>query len=1113
MDNLTHQILTLGTVAQGQAGRIPRSVNLLQTYEMRKIEDMNIVARWNHIPPGDGLLPFPVLMGNETQFTPLSLHLAENRDGPHGLVAGTTGSGKSELLQTLVTALAVEHHPYYVTFLLIDFKGGSAFGMFKDMPHTVGTISNLDKISALRALEAIKAELIRRQQFLSQVEMEDILEYHQEIARVGHIPENWVPLPHLFIVIDEFAQLAKEMPSFLPELIATLRLGRSLGLHLIMATQRPAGAINDEMRSNLNFRICLRVQTIEDSRDVLRRPDAALLPKDLPGRAYFQVGDAGASSQFQTARVGVEYAEEYTIEKDKDLYILNFEQRINLSDDKKHVDKNTERRPTLAKMLVERMKQTYVELQATRGYQTLRSILLPPLPELLDLDEMITTVGEGYQPWWQSSRTNFPENLTVILGQVDNLANTTQPPLIMDFPGKRGSGHVAVVGGPGTGKTWFLRMFTFSLAYRYSPAEAQIYILSFAGRSLDSLTELPHVGDVVHGNEIERLSRLIRFLQNTIEVRKNRFGQLHVDNLPSYNRRHGVKIDERLPMIFVLIDNFGELRDQSFSNELEEIQKIIENGRNYGIFFVLTSLQVNSFSYKVLNLIDQRIALNLSDKADYTSFVGRLASLEFDFLPPGRGFLSGGTPLTVQLASVGDFYGGEAENDALLPQSLDAEATARKAPSSWANQMVETMKTTWQGKPLPEKIGILPTWVNLSSVLEQAEGKKENTFGLDSDSLSPVLLDWKTAGLHLLIGGPPQSGRTSILHAMVLGLMHRYKPEEAWFVLVDATHGSLKALSRLPHVLEWVVDEDQLSEQIACLERELVTRRDLVMQEKATPESFPLIFVVIDDYDLTRDAINIRSDVLSLLAKFIRRESELGIHFIISGISQNLARETDPLIKQLKLNRSGFSLINVDNLETLGGRATPSMRKGDLPIGRGYLLLAGRIASITQVAFPDAPSYQMIEEKYKHAARVTWPNPASDQEVKDMNVVSSSYSSKYGKQDEVTLDIPMEQLMAAFNKKMAAAEQQQAAGEGTSSAPAVKRGGGLIASMPDEERARLEQEAFALGSMDASSNKPEEAKPAPAAVFDVPLDDLLNQYRQAKQAEQNEKTTPPASKG
>jgi len=996
-DNFAHQLLTVATTSQGFANRIPRSVNLLQTYELNYLKEFRILDRWMRLPPENGLLPFPVLIGNESQMNPLSLHLAEQHDGPHGLVAGTTGSGKSELLQTLIAALALEHHPYYVSFLLIDFKGGSAFGIFKDLPHTVGIVSNLDKTTASRALEAIKAELYRRQEFLSNLnnQYKDIGDYHRELVRLGAIPDNWDPLPHLFIIVDEFAQLAKEMPSFLPELIATLRLGRSLGMHLILATQRPAGAINDEMRSNLNFRISLRVQTIEDSRDVLNKPDAALLPKDLPGRAYFQVGDAGVARQFQASYIGGEYSE-VSSNDPVIFYQIQYEKLLNIGQAGQEPDDENQRikPPPLVKQLVDEIQKTYIQVKKASSLKPLPQILLPPLDEHISLRELVAECPD-YTKWWSRKSNDISNDLSVLIGRIDNLTNTTQPPLILEFPGKRG-GHLIVLGAPGSGKTSFLRTFASSLAYCYSPSQVQIYGLSFAGRGLDGLKRLAHVGDVVLGNEPERVARLLRLLQSIIEERKTLMGGLQVDNLTSYNRHPRVKEEDKLPAIFVLIDNFGELRDQAYLDELDQIQKLIENGRNYGIYFVITALQLAGIPYKTLNIIDQRIALNLTDKSDYLLFVGRLNSLEFDILPPGRGFIYGASPMSIQLADVGDI-------------SDDADYVGELGHNESIFKEIVNNGEQWRGKK-PVPIGTLPEWINLSTLFV-SQKSKGCVVGLDSDTLDNFKIEW-TPGTHLLIGGPPQSGRTSVLHAIALSIINEYSPDQAWLVLVDGAQGSLRTLYDFPHTINWVIDEDSLREPIACLEAELFYRRQEVSAGRK--KVFPKIFVLIDDYDLTRDAIAIRQEILVLLSQFMRRDSDLGLHFILSGISQKLAHENDPVVKQMKLMRSGFSLVDVETMEALGGRPNASMRRQELPIGRGYFLKAGKLINIVQIGYPDQSIYDHIRKKYASVQKVTWPHPAPAERIEQVKIQQES--PMVIDSDESFFDMSNQDLVETYRK-------------------------------------------------------------------------------------------------
>lgn len=981
-DNLSHKLIPVAARSLGAIGRIPSRVNLLQTYDVRGIDGFEILSRWDQIPDQDGLLPFPVAIGNETRMNPLFLHLAENRDGPHGLVAGTTGSGKSELLQTLVTALAIQHHPYYLNFMLIDFKGGSAFKEFADLPHTVGMISNLDKSSALRALEAIKAENIRRQAFLNTRGFKDILRYHERIADARGIPPDWEPLPHLFIIVDEFAQLAKEMPSFLPELMALLRVGRALGLHLILATQRPAGVVTDDMRSNLNFRICLRVQNTDDSKDILRRPDAGLLPKDIPGRAFFQVGDAGVAHQFQTARVAVDYyaVTSEQISNEPILYTVEFEDEVpillpeNLEGD--HSEKDDENQTYISNILIGAMKDLYGKLIHQRHLKNLDVILLPPLKENLPFSEVTDYFQGGWDGRkWQPRPDGF--GFKVVVGLLDDLANRSQPPFWVDFQNR---GSLLLLGAPSSGKTTFLRTLICSLAYQYSPAEVNIFVLSFAGKSLSMLKQFPHVGDVIIGGETEKIQRLIRHLNTELDVRKNLLGIKGVDSLADFNRL--VPVEDRLPSIIVMIDNFGALKDPEYMSELDEITRLLENGRNVGIYLVGTFLQYGDIPHKILNLVEQRIALNLTDKGDYSSFVGRPTSLEFDLLPAGRGFRAGNPPMQFQVATTSG-----------MEQSDVGDDPSPKTPS--LQQTMDAMTTVWSGRPCAPEIITLPTRIGLSKILVEPTTDFHTThyplaIGRDGDTLDTFNLDWFKCSPHLIIGGPSQSGRTSLLQSIVLSIAHTYSPPETGILLVDGTQTSLRRLRRLSHVVDYITEEEKLTYHLQMLIEELTKRRQVKNDLGEDTESLPdrlarRIFVVIDDYDLTKEVIPTPEKLINALARHVRRDYDLNFHFILTCNSQSLGRDLDPLMKQIKLLRSAISLVNHETLENLGVKVTSTMRKQEFSEGRGYYVNRNRV-QLVQFAFPDDESLKSCLSRWPDLPHAQWPddlNPPEDGEGND----------------------------------------------------------------------------------------------------------------------------------
>lgn len=990
-DNLAHRLTPISIRSLGQDARIPTKVNLLQVYQVNAIDSLGIDEKWRRIPEKDGLLPFSIPLGSETYSSPMVIHLAENKDGPHGLIAGTTGSGKSELLQMLVSTLAVEHHPYLVNFLLVDFKGASTFGVFEDLPHTVGLVSNLDKLSALRALEAIKAENTRRQIFLRENGVEDISEYHEKLYRLGMLTRDWEPLPHLFIIVDEFAQMAQDMPTFLPELVATVRVGRSLGLHLILATQRPAGVVNDEMRANLNFRISLRVQTIDDSRDMLRRPDAAFLPSNLPGRAYFQLGDGGVPRQFQVARAGVPYEDlsEQAVIDANQVFIIEYEKKTPVIDDKsrtvdveKDDGKKQDDKPSIAKTLSEYMKERY----AQSGYREMPPILLPPLPmpgnpekelkvsALLEkADETSLASSDMKFTRWDVEKNTWTSHrgyrdFKVPIGIIDSLATRSQPAQWIDF--LNFGGHVMVVGGPQSGKTYFLQTLAYNIARGYDPSEVSMYVLSFAGREMEIVQELPHVGSVIQGNETEKLNRLLRYIRHqVIEIRKHDFSRQRAKDLQEYNL--SVPPENRYPFICVMIDNFGELRNPEYDDQLTEIEKLIQVGRIYGVHFVITALQGNDIPYKISNLIQQRLAFNMADRNEYILLVGRPESLDFDALPKGRAFISGSPPMQCQIA---------------CPPSK----------SEW-DLLKTSMTLTWNelNGARPHEIKELETRVFLSDLWEKSDsiGDKDLTgiVGIDGDSLEPFALNWKLQGPHFLLGGPSQSGRTAVLHAAVLSLTDRYSPDELWVVLMDGANGSLRFLKSLPHVIDWVTEEDGLARNIACLQAELTARRERstrAQEQHRNLPQFPEIIFVIDDYDLTCEALDINDIILTKLGKHLRQDSDLGFHVIISVLSDNLQGAGDPLIKQLRLARAGISLSNVDTLEYLGGRSTHAMRQEELNEGRGYLVT--RTGSrLIQFGLPDNKQgdlsiYERVAIKWKKFSRSKWATPATSEQIEQV---------------------------------------------------------------------------------------------------------------------------------
>lgn len=930
---LARQMAACRLPQRGEASRLPVQLSALQLYGVERISQLAIRANWSRPVPADGVLPLPVPIG-KASFSELQLlDLSERAHGPHGMIGGTTGSGKSELLQTLVAALAIEHHPYLLNFLLVDYKGGATFNVFQRLPHTVGIITNLDAREALRALAAIKAENRRRQQFLADQNVEDINEYHRRLRRYGGIfPPDWQPLPHLLIIVDEFAELTVSLPNFLDELVATVRVGRSLGMHLVLATQRPSGHVTAEMKANLNFRICLRVQTPDESQEIIRRPEAAFLPPDVPGRAYFQVGNA--LQLFQVARVGIEYAESAADDEPQPvLQLLRFEQAFDLLAES--AAEPSAALPTLAEALTEHMARLYTE-------KLPEPVLLESLPEQLSLAQVLRKADYG--GWngttWRPAGASR-DWASAPIGLLDDLERRAQPPLCINFAQ---NGHFLAIGAPASGKTTLLRTLALSIAHLFTPDEAALYIVSFSGKALDVLARLPHVGAVINGEERERLSRLLRYLLRALEQRRYALASLHAADLETYNRRRSAE-QPALPALFVLVDNFAELWRtlESDSDEAADWLRLLRDGRAVGIHFALTAPSLN-LPYSVLNLIETRLALRLPERGDYLQFLGRAPERESD-PRHGSGILAGRPPLHAQIA---------------LPELAADDDERDRALLT----MLEAMRAAWSGRPTPEPIHVMPESVplDLSRALQhlpmhhtQPETPTleplRSWLGIEGDLLQPFSIHWRDAP-HWLILGTYGSGKSSLLRTLLLGLAARYAPHEVAFVLVDFSRETLRALRHLPHTLSYVTDANSLSQVLQRLEIELIWRDQALVQrnvaederDSADAQPFTPIVFAFDDYDQLSDALeSAHRDQLDALAAWLRHDARLGLHVVASGELLAMQRGGDAFLKALRACRSGMVLGEPDGVEVLGGRLTPAARRITLPLGRGYWVRRGAL--------------------------------------------------------------------------------------------------------------------------------------------------------------------------
>lgn len=617
----------LKTAAQEQ--ELPKMLTFLEMFKVGRIEQLNPLKRWKESNPVKSLAT-PVGVGPDGSVFMLDLH--EKWQGPHGLVAGMTGSGKSEFLITYILSMAINYHPDEVAFVLIDYKGGGLADAFQNpdkgirLPHLVGTITNLDGPSIQRSLMSIESELVRRQHEFKNAKSlvnegtMDIYEY-QKLYRAGKVSK---PMPHLFIISDEFAELKQQQPEFMDKLISAARIGRSLGIHLILATQKPSGVVNDQIRSNTKFRICLRVQERSDSMDMLKRPEAAELTDT--GRFYLQVGYNEYFALGQSAWCGAPYEPQdtVTVKRDDTIEFLDTAGQV-IARGKPKIKKSDSGMKQIVAVV-----EYLSELAKTHNIK-IRELWRPELPKVIDL--------ESYQ---EENPTENP--MSVCLGKIDDPENLRQMPLVIDF---QTCGNMLIVGESGSGKTTMVQNILYSLSKELSPEEFNFYALDYSSRMLKIFKPLPHCGAVLQEEDAGSLDEFFKLINALVGERKRLFSDLEVDSFDA------ARAKKKIPMVIVAIDNIAGLGSAKVGEAHSyKLQNYLKNCVNYGIRYLVTCNHLNEISSRVRLEFATRLCLRVKDRYDYIDALG----CKVNYLPSeiaGRGLLNyDGRALTFQCGVV-----------------------------------------------------------------------------------------------------------------------------------------------------------------------------------------------------------------------------------------------------------------------------------------------------------------------------------------------------------------------------------------------------------------------------------------------------------------------------
>jgi S-DNA-T family DNA segregation ATPase FtsK/SpoIIIE len=688
------------------ATSIPRVVSLLDAVGVTALSPATVERLWAQPRPYS--LVAPLGIGADG---PFAVDLVAH--GPHALIAGTSGSGKSELLQTLVAGLALRHPPERLTFLFIDYKGGASSGMFADLPHTVGQVTNLDERLALRALASLRAELRRRMQVL-EGRAKDLEEMRREAP--ADAP------PSLVIVADEFATLVKEIPEFVAGMVDIAQRGRSLGIHLVLATQRPAGAVSDNILANTNLRIALRVLDAGESSSIIGAPDAAAIPVPLRGRALARTGP-GAPVPFQTAWSGAPME----VETRRDPIVIR-----PLARPGDGAADESSLAPASGPTQLEAVVAACAAAAAARPVERPRRPWVEPLPDALALAAVWDPVAD---------QVGADPGRFAVVGLADAPEDQTRYPVVVDLEETSG---LIVFGTGGSGKTTALRTIAAGLAAQGGADVVRVHVLDFAGRSLGSLTDLPQVASVAMHDELEATARLLTVARLEIERRRRLLGEAGVESLSALRARRGEPV---VPRLVILLDGYPAFH-ATFENGplypwITALHQLITDGRQVGVHVVLTASRQVGLPTALLSSISARLVLRMAT-VDELLGLGVSRAAAASELGDGRGFLNGTTE--VQVATVSADPAGAAQTAAVA----DYGAQLRAAGVAVA-------------PPLPE----LPATIALADVAPTA-GPLRPVVGIADLTGAPVPVDLRRA--NLVVVGPPLSGRSTVLATVAAGL-------------------------------------------------------------------------------------------------------------------------------------------------------------------------------------------------------------------------------------------------------------------------------------------------------------------------------------------------------
>ncbi|MCB0895432.1 MAG: type VII secretion protein EccCa [Nocardioidaceae bacterium] len=925
------RLTPLHTIASGVAepgtGEIAGPADFMELLALGDVHSFDPAAAWRPRPARDRLR-VPIGLGEAGSVVHLDIkESAQQGMGPHGLVIGATGSGKSEFLRTLVLGLALTHSPEQLNMVLVDFKGGATFAGMTDLPHVSAVITNLAQELTLvdRMQDALSGEMVRRQELLREAgNFASVRDY--EKARAGG--EDLAPLPSLFVVVDEFSEMLSAKPEFIDLFVAIGRLGRSLGLHLLLASQRLEEGRLRGLESHLSYRVGLRTFSAAESRTVLGVPDAYELPAD-PGLGYLKP-DPTTMLRFKAAYVSGPPSGRVRVRRDEGGHVqgilpFTISEVVKLDPlepaepepDPVALEATADDQESLLDIAVRHMTG-----QGPAAHQ----VWLPPLDVPDTLDTLMTDLNEHPDLGLVSPRWRGAGGLVVPLGTVDRPREQRRDTLTVDLGGA--GGHVAVVGGPRSGKSTLLRTIVTSMALTTTPLESQFYVLDFGGGTFAPYTSLPHVAGVGTRSEPDVVRRIVAEVQNVVDRREAYFRANGIDSIETYrSRRREGRVDDGYGDLFLVVDGWSTLR-ADFDDLEVEIQQLATRGLTFGLHVVVGAARWADFRAAMRDLLGTRLELRLGDPMD--SEIDRKVAALVPAGRPGRGLVQGRLHFLAALPRVDGTPDVESLGDGV-------------------EDVIKRISAAWTG-PTGPKLRLLPARISLEEVRSMAPADDRRLLvGVDERELAAVGLDVDTEP-HLLVFGDGQSGKSSVLRAYAHEVMRTHTPQEAQLVVVDYRRSLLGEVPE-EYLVNYLTSATQAQPALRDLASYLEGR---IPGPDVTPDqlrnrswwSGAEVFVLVDDYDLVATQ---QSSPVAALAPLLPQARDVGLHVVVARRSGGASRALyEPVIQSLRdLAMPGLLLSGSPDEGPLLGTQKPQ----PAPPGRGRLVTRDRGVDVVQMAW------------------------------------------------------------------------------------------------------------------------------------------------------------------